>query len=48
MIYARLSQNFVLEIYALSPQNISDWEADSANFFAFWMYAVQPHTHQGM
>ena len=38
MIYALLSQNFVVEIYALFPQNILDWGADSANFFAFWMY----------
>ena len=40
MIYALLSQNFVVEIYALFPQNILDWGADSANFFAFWMYAL--------
>ena len=39
MIYALLSRNFVVEIYALFPQNILDWGADSANFFAFWMYA---------
>ena len=41
MIYALLSQNFVVEIYALFPQNILDWGADSANFFAFWMYGAR-------
>ena len=40
MIYSLLSQNFVVEIYALFPQNILDWGADSANFFAFWMYVL--------
>ena len=43
MIYALLSRNFVVEIYALFPQNILDWGADSANFFAFWMYAILTH-----
>ena len=38
MIYALLSQNFVVKTYALFPQNI----LDSANFFAFWMYAHCP------
>ena len=41
MIYALLSQNFVVEIYALFPQNILDWGADSTNFFAFWMYGYR-------
>ena len=35
MIYALLSQNFVVEIYALFPQNILDWGADSPNFSLF-------------
>ena len=39
MIYALSSRNLVVEIYALFPQNILDWGPDSANFFAFWMYA---------
>ena len=38
MIYALLSQDFDVEIYALFPQNFCDWKADSANFFAFRMY----------
>ena len=29
MIYALLSQNFVVEIYALFPQNILDWGAQT-------------------
>ena len=33
-----MSRKFVVEIDALFPQNILDWGADSANFFAFWMY----------
>ena len=38
MIYALLARSFVVEVSALFPQNILDWGADSANFFAFWMY----------
>ena len=32
MIYALLSRNFVVKIYALFPQDILDKRADSANF----------------
>ena len=38
MIYALLSQNFDVEIYALFLQMFCDWKADSTNFFAFRMY----------
>ena len=39
LIYALLSQNFVVAIYALFPQIFLDWKAESADFFAFRMYA---------
>ena len=48
MIYALLSRNFVVEIYALFPQNVLDWGAESANFFAFWMYALDISTYGHM
>ena len=37
-VFSLVFSVFVVEIYALFPQNILDWGADSANFFAFWMY----------
>ena len=40
MIYAPLSQNIVLKIYALFPQMLWDWKADSANFSTFRMYGL--------
>ena len=42
LIYALLSRNFYVEIYALFPQIFCDWKADSANFSAFRMYAPFP------
>ena len=38
MIYALLTQNFVVRIYALFPQIFLDWKAKSADIFTFWMY----------
>ena len=38
-IYALLSRDFDVEIYALFPQIFRDWKTDSANSFAFRMYA---------
>ena len=38
LIYARLSQNVVVAIYALFPQISWDWKVESADFFAFRMY----------
>ena len=38
MIYALLTRNFVVRIYALFPQIILDWKAKSADIFTFWMY----------
>ena len=42
LIYALLSRNFYVEIYALFPQIFCDWKADSANFCAFRMYDHAP------
>ena len=39
LIYAHVSQNFVVAIYALFPQIFWDWKVESADFFAFRMYA---------
>ena len=39
MIYALLSQNFVVRIYALFPQIFLYWKAESADVILFWMYA---------
>ena len=39
MIYALLSQNFDVRIYALFPQIFGNWIVDSADFFTFRMYA---------
>ena len=41
MIYAPLSQNIVVKIYALFPQMFWDWKVDSAAFFTFRMYEQQ-------
>ena len=38
LIYALLSQSFVVRIYALFPQIFLAWKTESVNFFAFWMY----------
>ena len=38
LFFSVFSSVFVVEINALFPQNILDWGAESANFFAFWMY----------
>ena len=38
-IYALLSQNFVVRIYALFLQIFLDWKVKSADIFTFWMYA---------
>ena len=38
MIYALLSQNFAVRIYALFPQIFGDWNVESADFFTFRMY----------
>jgi len=40
MIYALLSRNFDVRIYALFPQIFGNWKVDSADFFTFRMYAV--------
>ena len=48
MIYALLSRNFGVQIYALFPQNILDWGADSANFSSFWMYEDQESKSNGV
>ena len=37
-IYALLSQNFVVRIYALFPQIFLDWKVKSADIFTFGMY----------
>ena len=39
MIYALLSRNFDVRIYALFPQIFGNWKVDSADFFTFRMYA---------
>ena len=39
MIYALLSRNFAVRIYALFPQIFGDWKVESAYFFTFRMYA---------
>ena len=39
MIYALLSRNFDVRIYALFPQIFGNWIVDSADFFTFRMYA---------
>ena len=39
MIYALLTRNFVVRIYALFPQICMDWKTKSAESFTFWMYA---------
>ena len=41
LIYAHLSRNFVVVIYALFPQNFLDWKVKSADFFTYRMYACQ-------
>ena len=41
MIYALLSRNFDVRIYALFPQIFGNWKVDSADFFTFRMYAPQ-------
>ena len=38
MIYALLTRNFVMRIYALFPQIMLKWKAKSADIFTFWMY----------
>ena len=38
IIYALLSQDFDVEIYALFPQNFCDRKTDFANFLPFRMY----------
>ena len=38
MIYALLSRNFDVRIYALFPQIFGNWKVDSADFFTFRMY----------
>ena len=43
MIYAVLTQNFVVRIYALIPQIFLDWKAKSADIFTFWMYVLSTH-----
>ena len=48
MIYALLSRNFGVQIYALFPQNILDWGADSTNFSSFWMYEDQKSKSNGV
>ena len=40
MIYALLSRNFDVGIYALFPQIFGNWKVDSADFFTFRMYGV--------
>ena len=40
MIYALLSRNFDVRIYALFPQIFENWKVDSADFFTFRMYAL--------
>ena len=40
MIYALLSRNFDVRIYALFPQIFGNWKVDSADFFTFRMYAT--------
>ena len=38
MIYALLSRNFDVRIYALFPQIFGNWKVDSADLFTFRMY----------
>ena len=38
MIYALLSRNFDVRIYALFPQIFGNWKVESADFFTFRMY----------
>ena len=38
MIYALLTRNFVVRIYAIFPQIFLDWKAKSSDIFTFWMY----------
>ena len=45
MIYALLTRNFVVRIYALFPQIILDWKAKSADIFTFWMYECANSAH---
>ena len=44
MIYALLTRNFVVRIYALFPQIFLDWKAKSADIFTFWMYVSTINT----
>ena len=44
MIYALLTRNFVVRIYALFPQIFLDWKAKSADIFTFWMYGCRAMT----
>ena len=39
-IYALLSQNFVVRIYALFLQIFLDWKVKSADIFTFWTYGI--------
>ena len=39
LIYALLSQNFIVAIYALFPQIIWGWKVESADVYVFRMYA---------
>ena len=40
MIYAPLSQNIAVKIYALFLKMFWDWKEDSANVFTFRMYEL--------
>ena len=42
IIYALLSRNFVVAIYALFPQNFGDWKSGFADWVTFRMYADCP------
>ena len=43
MINALLSQDLVIEIYALFPPIFLSWQIVSTNFFAFWMCESNRH-----
>ena len=45
MIYALLSRNFDVRIYALFPQIFGNWKVGSADFFTFRMYAQINESH---
>ena len=40
-------QTDCLRIYALFPQILLDWKAESADFILFWMYALTLHRAEG-